>query len=153
MLKIGDTLLEKIKSHARRTYPEECCGILLGDASESTRWVSDTIELANASEANRRRRFIITPDDYTIAEELARDRGLEILGFYHSHPDHPARPSDFDLEHAMPWWSYVIVGVENGLPVAITSWLLREERLGFDEEPILIVEPETGSAVRTKEEE
>jgi proteasome lid subunit RPN8/RPN11 len=84
---------------------------------------------------------------------MARSGGVEVVGLYHSHPDHPAQPSQFDLEHAMPWWSYVIVGVENGLPVAITSWLLREERLGFDEEPILIVEPETGSAVRTKEEE
>jgi proteasome lid subunit RPN8/RPN11 len=123
-----------MKAHARQTYPEECCGILLGTIEGDRKSVHDALAIGNSSEQLRTRRFIITPDDYRNAEALASRKGLDVLGFYHSHPDHPAHPSQFDLEHAFPWWSYVIIGVEDGNPSAMSSWLLLEDRSRFEEE-------------------
>jgi proteasome lid subunit RPN8/RPN11 len=123
-----------MKDHARRAYPEECCGVLLGKTSDLERFVLDVVEIDNSSPQQRTRRFIITPEDYRKAEVEAAGKGLDILGFYHSHPDHPARPSQFDLDHAFPSWSYLIIGVDKGKPVAMSSWLLEENRSRFDEE-------------------
>lgn len=138
MLKFNDHFLDRIKIHARETYPEECCGFLFGTTSGPEKSVDDLLELKNSSEENRTRRFIIKPEDYRDAESLARKKGLDVLGIYHSHPDHPARPSQFDLEHALPWWSYVIIGVDRGEPSKIASWLLQEDRAGFEEERLVI---------------
>lgn len=131
-----------MKLHAGRTYPEECCGILLGTIEGEEKVVRDIMELTNSSEAQRTRRYIVTPEDYQKAEISAREKGMDVLGFYHSHPDHPARPSQFDLEHAFPSWSYIIIGVEKGHPSAMTSWLLQEDRSRFDEEHFEIVNEE-----------
>jgi proteasome lid subunit RPN8/RPN11 len=140
MLKLNDYFLDRIQTHARQSYPEECCGFLLGTASGPEKNVHDLLEFENSSEQNRTRRFIIKPEEYRNAESLAREKGLDVLGLYHSHPDHPARPSQFDLEHALPWWSYVIIGVDRGQPSTIASWLLHEDRLGFGEEQLVITE-------------
>lgn len=134
MLKFNDQCVATMKAHARQTYPEECCGILLGTIEGDKKIVHDALAIDNSSEQQRTRRFIITPEDYRNAEALAARKGLDVLGFYHSHPDHPARPSQFDLEHAFPWWSYVIIGVEHGKPSAMSSWMLQEDRSRFDEE-------------------
>ena len=134
MLKFNDQCVATMKGHARQTYPEECCGILLGKVEGDRKSVHDALAIDNSSERLRTRRFIITPEDYRNAEAFASERGLDVLGFYHSHPDHPARPSQFDLDHAFPRWSYVIIGVERGNPVAMTSWLLLDDRSRFEEE-------------------
>ena len=135
-MKITKSLLEKLKAHARRTYPEECCGILLGRENGDEKVVSDVIEIDYARNEQRERRFLITPQAYQEADKEARRRGLEILGFYHSHPDHPARPSQYDLEHAWAWFLYVIIRVERGEPRESTAWVLREDRSGFNPEEI-----------------
>ena len=137
-MKITKSLLEKLKAHARRTYPEECCGILLGRENGDEKVVSDVIEIDNARNEQRERRFLITPQAYQEADKEARKRALEILGFYHSHPDHPAWPSQYDLEHAWAWFSYMITSVEQGEPKETSSWVLREDRAAFDQEEIKI---------------
>ena len=99
--------------------------------------VHEVFALPNTTEEGPRRRFLIRPDDYRAAEKRARESGLELLGFYHSHPDHPARPSQYDLDHAWPSFSYVIVSVIGGEDQLLTSWRLRNDRATFDEENVL----------------
>jgi proteasome lid subunit RPN8/RPN11 len=121
-----------IRAHGRDAFPHECCGALLGKDGI----VHEAFALPNTTEEGPRRRFLVRPDDYRAAEKRARDTGLELLGFYHSHPDHPARPSQYDLDHAWPSFSYVIVSVMSGADQALTSWQLKDDRSVFDEEPV-----------------
>jgi proteasome lid subunit RPN8/RPN11 len=117
-----------IRQHGIEAYPNECCGALFGRSGH----VEATFGLPNTTEEGPRRRFLVRPQDYLAAERRARELGAELLGFYHSHPDHPARPSQYDLDHAWPIFSYVIVSVRAGVPEDMTSWLLRDDRSGFD---------------------
>lgn len=125
-----------IRAHGRETFPHECCGALLGRDGV----VSEAHALPNTTEEGPRRRFLVRPGDYRGAEQRARETGLELLGFYHSHPDHPARPSQYDLDHAWPSFSYVIVSIMAGTDALLTSWRLKEDRSDFDEEPVEISE-------------
>lgn len=107
-------LLERIRAHARRTYPEECCGFLLSAAGEDDREVRrvlSAVEAPNASAGERRRRFVIPAEELKSVEEEAARSGSVVGGFYHSHPDHPARPSAFDQDHAWPWYAYLVLSV------------------------------------------
>jgi S-sulfo-L-cysteine synthase (O-acetyl-L-serine-dependent) len=123
----------EIQAHGVATYPDECCGVLLGPKDGT---VTDFWRLDNSTDLERRRRFLIGPDDYRHAEARAAERGLDIVGFYHSHPDHPAEPSAFDLAHAWPNLSYAIVSIRQGAPREMRSWRLRADRTGYDEESI-----------------
>jgi len=125
-----------IRAHGRETFPHECCGALLG--RDGT--VQEAHALPNTTEEGPRRRFLVRPDDYRGAEKRAREAGLDLLGFYHSHPDHPARPSQYDLDHAWPSFSYVIVSVMAGEDKLLTSWQLKADRSAFDEEPVQITQ-------------
>lgn len=136
MLTLRAAVETDIRRHGRESYPDECCGALVGRGE----LVTEALALPNAAGATARRRFTIRPDDYQAAERRATEQGAELLGFYHSHPDHPARPSRFDLDHAWPVFAYVIVAVEGGRPGALTSWRLREDRSAFDEEPVTVEE-------------
>ena len=142
MLRLNHTSLHKIKLHAMRTYPEECCGMLLGKRMDEEKFVCDILSMNNTMKEDHETRYLITPEEYKKAEELASQEDVSLIGMYHSHPDHPARPSQFDLEHAMPWWSYVIVSVQEGQPAAIKSWVLRDDRSMFDEENLHILDGE-----------
>jgi len=128
MIAIPSPELEKIREHARRAYPNECCGALFGKEDSQSKLVREGRPLENMRHDSPRNRFLVTADDFRDCERYARERGVEILGFYHSHPDHPARPSDYDLEHAWPWLSYVIVAIDKGEPGEITSWEMAEDR-------------------------
>jgi cysteine synthase B len=132
-LRVPVEIRAEIRAHGAATYPDECCGVLLGPKDGT---VSDTWRLDNSTDLERRRRFLIGPDDYRRAEARAAERGLEIVGFYHSHPDHPAEPSAFDLAHAWPNLSYAIVSIRGGAPREMRSWRLRADRSGYDEESI-----------------
>ena len=121
-----------IRAHGVETYPNECCGALIGRDGV----VTSTYPLPNTTEEGPRRRFLVRPADYRDAERKAGDTGAELLGFYHSHPDHPARPSQYDLDHAWPFFSYVIVSVRAGVPEDMTSWRLKEDRSAFDQEDL-----------------
>ena len=136
MLRLNHTSLHKIKVHAMTTYPEECCGVLMGRKDDKGTIVCDVLALKNTQQENRTHRFLITPQDYAVAEQEANKEGVDVIGFYHSHSDHPAQPSPFDLEHALPWWSCVIVSVDKGQPSRIKSWLLKDDRSSFEEEKI-----------------
>jgi proteasome lid subunit RPN8/RPN11 len=131
-LSLGSGVLEAIQTHGRDAYPHECCGALLGRAGV----VQQAWPLPNTTEEGPRRRFLVRPRDYQSAERRAAAAGLELLGFYHSHPDHPARPSQYDLDHAWPVFSYVIMSVAEGRPGDITSWRLADDRSAFAEEAL-----------------
>jgi proteasome lid subunit RPN8/RPN11 len=131
MVIILKELADKIENHGMSCYPEECCGIILGKTDGGKRIVSDVFELHNYQEENRRRRFFVTPGEYMRAERIATEKGLELLGFYHSHPDHPAIPSEFDREHALPWFTYVVLAVDRGEAKVMTAWELSESRDKF----------------------
>lgn len=126
----------EIRAHARAEYPHECCGALLGTEQGETRFITLIIRLANERADERERRFYVSPQQVLMAERQARAAGLLLLGFYHSHPNHPAVPSEYDREHALPYYSYPIVSVIQGEPVELRSWRLKEDRTGFDEEPL-----------------
>lgn len=116
-----------MEAHARETYPEECCGFLLGKAGEPKR-VAEVRRARNVVEANRGRRYVIDPREILAAEREGAAAGNEILGFYHSHPDHPATPSDFDLSRAAwPGYSYVILSIVDRNPNDLRSWLMDSE--------------------------
>ena len=133
---------DAIRAHGRETYPHECCGALVGRG----RVVEAAHPLPNTTEEGPRRRFLVRPEDYREAERHAARRGADLLGFYHSHPDHPARPSQYDLDHAWPVFSYVIVSVAAGAPGPLTSWRLRDDRSAFDAEPLERSDEQTAAA-------
>ncbi len=133
-LSLPSGIVGDIRRHAREAYPDECCGALFGRDEV----VVEAFALPNTTEAGPRRRFLVRPDDYRAAEQRARQRRVELLGFYHSHPDHPARPSQYDLDHAWPFFSYVIISVRSGEPAEVTSWRLRDDRSTFDEELVRV---------------
>jgi len=118
-----------IRRHGEETYPHECCGALVGMGER----VTAAVPLPNTTEEGPRRRFLVRPSDYRLAEQQAGAAGGELLGFYHSHPDHPARPSQFDLDHAWPNFAYVIVAVAAGAARDMTVWWLKEDRSSFEE--------------------
>jgi proteasome lid subunit RPN8/RPN11 len=136
MLAVSLEALQGIRAHAAAAYPEECVGALLGEVEGARKTALDAHPLPNDRSSDRERRYVAGPDAMRGAERAARRRGLEIVGIYHSHPDHPARPSALDREHAWPWYSYVIVSVERGEPRSVTSWVLTEDRVRFDEEVV-----------------
>ena len=131
-LALEQGVADAIRQHGADTYPNECCGALIGRQGR----VTATYALPNTTEEGPRRRFLVRPDDYREAEKQARHAGGDLLGFYHSHPDHPARPSQYDLDHAWPFFSYIIVSVRTGAPEDMTSWRLREDRSAFDQEDL-----------------
>jgi proteasome lid subunit RPN8/RPN11 len=133
-LTITPAVEEAIRQHGAETYPHECCGALYG-ANGS---VTDILALPNVTDEGPRRRFRISDKDYMKTERRASELGAELLGFYHSHPDHPARPSQYDLDHAFPTFSYIIVSVREGKPEDMTSWRLRDDRSAFDPEDLAV---------------
>lgn len=139
ILKIGAEVLEKIHAHGEEAYPDEGAGLLLGKAQGELKQVDSILALPNMREAGeRRRRYLLTPEDYLYGEQEASQKGLDVLGVFHSHPDHPNQPSDFDRQWAWPWFSYLITNVQAGLATESRSWRLTEDRAGFEEEQILI---------------
>jgi proteasome lid subunit RPN8/RPN11 len=140
-LEISRKLLQSIHAHGEAAYPEEGAGLLLGSVNGLSKKVAEILPLSNAREdAARYNRYLLTAQDYLQAEEAAARRGLYVLGVFHSHPDHPNRPSEFDREWAMPWFSYVITNVQAGQAVDSRSWLLQEDRSVFLEEAIQIID-------------
>jgi proteasome lid subunit RPN8/RPN11 len=128
-LRLGDGVGAAIRRHGEETFPHECCGALVG----ADGLVRAAVPLPNTTEEGPRRRFLVRPSDYRLAEQRAGELGGDLLGFYHSHPDHPARPSQFDLDHAWPTFAYIIVAVASGDAREMTVWFLKEDRSSFDE--------------------
>ena len=133
-LRLSAGLVEEIRRAGEQAYPGECCGVLAGHPGE----VKEVVRLVPVT--NRRtddpHRYLIAPDDLRRVEAELRASGLEVLGCYHSHPDHPAAPSAFDTDQAWPWYSYIIVRVDRGGAAELTSWVLDDDRSAMSPEPI-----------------
>ena len=130
---------QEIIAHGERDYPFECCGLLLGIFAEGGDKVcSEIYPISNArEEAAKRNRFLIRPEELLRGEKFASGKGLDVVGFYHSHPDHPAVPSQYDLDHAWPLYSYIVVSIRLGQGEDLRSWEMQSDRSRFDEEEIL----------------
>lgn len=140
MIEVDARLLAQIIAHGERAYPEEGAGFLLGRGDDPRR-VEAILPLPNSREdMSRRNRYLITPRDVLRAEREAANRGLDIVGVFHSHPDHPNLPSEFDREWALPWFSYLITSVLAGKAAGSRCWRLQEDRSSFFEEPLHVDE-------------
>ena len=150
-LKLSTEIAQKIRQHGAETYPHECCGALLGrdgadghstssagGAQSPVREILALFPLVNRRDDSPHNRFSVTAEDVRDAERAALDQQLDVVGWYHSHPDHPAKPSQYDREHAWPWYSYVIVSVAKGKPAEMTSWRLSDDRSDYACEEIAI---------------
>lgn len=138
-LLISQDLIASIHRHGESAYPEEGAGLLLGKVDGGQKRVTAILPLMNTREESARfNRYLLTARDYLYGEEEAARRGLDVLGVFHSHPDHPNQPSEFDREWAMPWFSYLITSVNAGKAASSRCWLLSEDRRSFSEEEVII---------------
>ncbi len=142
MLQLSTEHLEAIKAHAEADYPHECGGLLLGHLDdENKKTVVETSPMKNMAEVEtRHNRVLLDPRELMLADRAARQRGLDVIGYYHSHPDDEGVPSQFDLDHALPVWSYIIVSVRQGKAVDVRSWEMENNRSKFNEEGFGIAE-------------
>jgi len=139
MIKLIQEHVDAIKRHGEADWPHECCGALIGTLEGGVKTVLEVFAISNArEEAAKRNRFLITPQEVMRVEMAARKKGLDVVGYYHSHPDCPAIPSQFDLDHAWPVYSYVIVSVLKGKADALLSWELRADRSRFEAEEVVV---------------
>ncbi len=129
-----------IRRHGEADYPAEACGLIGGAMDGDRKVVLQLVPLTNQRTDSARNRYLIDPDSFRRAQQRLDRDGIEVLGVYHSHPDHPPAPSAFDREHAWPWLSYVIVGVQAGRAHEMKSWVLADDRKAFAEESITIEE-------------
>ncbi|NNN17486.1 MAG: M67 family metallopeptidase [Thermoplasmata archaeon] len=138
---LASGLMEEIAHHGEETYPDECCGFLVGTADNDDRHVTRIERAANEYEGERRRRFVIRPEELQRVEDGLEGTSLFVLGFYHSHPDHPARPSTFDQDHAWPWYVYLVQNVERGRAGEIGAFELEAEAREFRAIPLRSAAP------------
>jgi proteasome lid subunit RPN8/RPN11 len=138
MIQLSENLQGEIAAHGERDYPHECCGLLLGSlASDGVKTFREVYPISNAREEQaKRNRFLIRSDELMRGERYAQTKGLEVLGFYHSHPDHPAVPSQYDLDHAWPMFSYIVISVSEGAAMVLRAWEMEPDRSRFNEEEI-----------------
>lgn len=138
MIALDQNHLTDIRQHGERDYPFECCGLMLGRfENNGTKIVAETYPISNAREEEaKRNRFLIRPGELMRGEKYAREKGLDVVGFYHSHPDDRAVPSQYDLDHAWPTYSYIVVSVEKGHAVDLRSWEMESDRSRFNGEEI-----------------
>lgn len=141
MITITKAHKQAINAHGEKTYPNECCGIMLGEVlDDGSKVLKDLFAVDNSREDSEQyHRFEIEAEDLLKAEKAAALKGLDVIGFYHSHPDHPAVPSEYDRSHAFPFYSYIIVSVEKGKAGAFTSWELDKD-FQFEPETLTIKE-------------
>ncbi len=138
MIYLTEEHIKQIEKHGAKTYPNECGGMLIGRFETSKKSVVELLPMENAAaESEQHNRVVITPKDVLKAERYAREKKLDVVGYYHSHPDHPAIPSQFDLDHALPVWTYIIVSVEKGKAVDLRSWEMEHDRSKFNEEELI----------------
>ena len=140
MIQVTKKHQSEIAAHGESDYPYECCGLLLGSwAAGGMKMIAEIYPISNAREEQaKRNRFLIRPEELMRGERHAEDQGLEVLGFYHSHPDHPAVPSQYDLDHAWPTFSYIVISIVGGAARDLRSWEMESDRSRFNEEEISV---------------
>ena len=136
MIRLKSAEIEEIKQIAQKTYPHECCGVMVGSIENGVKTVTELIPAENQRTDSPANRYLITPDLLNELEKKLKGTDRAIVGFFHSHPDVPARPSTYDQDHAWPWYSYLIVSVNRGQAGEINNWKLRDDRSAFDAEKI-----------------
>jgi proteasome lid subunit RPN8/RPN11 len=138
MIYLTEEHIKQIEKHGEQTYPFECGGMLVGHfAADGVKTVIELLPMENAvDESEKHNRVLILPKDVLRAERQAREKKLDVVGYYHSHPDHPAVPSQFDLDHALPVWTYIIISVEKGQVADVRAWEMENDRSKFNEEKI-----------------
>jgi proteasome lid subunit RPN8/RPN11 len=136
VIEIAATAIQTIEEHARDAFPEECCGFLLGHGGERKR-IAEALRAKNVATEDRARRYVIDPLELLHADDEARTRGLDLVGVYHSHPNHPAVPSEFDRSRASPWYSYVILSIVDREPQELAAWRFDESTKRFEPEEIV----------------
>lgn len=134
MIRLKSADIEEIKQIAQKTYPHECCGVMVGSVENGVKTVTELIPAENQRTDSPANRYLITPDLLNELEKKLKGTDRAIVGFFHSHPDVPARPSTYDQDHAWPWYSYVIVSVNKGEAGEIHNWKLKDDRSAFDAE-------------------
>jgi len=146
VIRIRDEHIRAITAHAEGDYPHECGGLLLGHLEGEEKSVIETLPMENTADVERRHdRILIEPRALFKAERSAREKGLDVIGYYHSHPDDEAVPSQFDLDHALPVWSYIIASVRNGKVVDLRSWQMEDDRSAFNAEEMIGEEGESNA--------
>jgi proteasome lid subunit RPN8/RPN11 len=142
MIVLNERHRSEMRAHGERDYPYECCGLMLGRFADGRKQVVETYAISNAREEEaKRNRFLIQPEELMRGEKYAREKGLDVVGFYHSHPDDRAVPSQYDLEHAWPTYSYIVMSVEEGRAVDLRSWEMEADRSRFNAEEVVIPSP------------
>ena len=138
-LKLTSALYNEIAAHLRAAYPNEGAGILIGRETKAGKQARIVVPFENKFATDQQHhRYLITAEDMRDGETAADENGLDVLGVYHSHPDHPAEPSGFDRANAWPWYSYLIISVQNHNPETARCWQLADDRSKFNEEELLI---------------
>jgi proteasome lid subunit RPN8/RPN11 len=139
-LEVAQDVLQELRQIAEAAYPHEAVALLAGRESRGVRYLTKALKVGNASSpAERRRRYRIAPNEYAAAERLAEEARLELLGVFHSHPDHPAIPSETDRDWAWPWFTYLVMSVTGGRAAECRAWRIREDRSAFEEEPLAVM--------------
>ena len=136
ILKITAEVERLIRLEGEASYPNECCRVMVGKLEGGQKLVNAIYPQRNERDDSPKNRFLISPDLVRDAELRAMREGVDVLGYYHSHPDHPAKPSQFDQDHAWPWYSYVIVSIQQGKSTDLTSWQLTDDRSQMIPEPV-----------------
>lgn len=138
VLNISKSVYDEILTHARESYPNECCGVIVG-TDYGSRKVFDSHRAKNISTERAHDRYIIDAGELNLIDKIARTQGMDVMGFYHSHPDHPDKPSATDREWGQPGYSYIIVSVKKGTEVSARSWMIDGETGPFEEEKIKLI--------------
>ncbi len=136
LIRLSEEQIEAIRTHGVQEFPHECCGVILGDLESGVKVVRELRPLPNVHEDGHERRYLVSPDTMFALLQEERRTKRKILGFYHSHPDHPALPSVYDRDWASPWYTYIIVSVMQRNPEAMTAWQLDDDRQNFLPDPI-----------------
>ena len=140
--------IERIARHGVEVYPNECCGILLGKELGGRKVIAQVFPARNTRTDSAGTRYKIAQEDLLRSQQEAESKGMEILGFYHSHPDQPAQPSGFDREHAWPWFAYLIVAVWNGVAQELTAWTLAQDWSKFLQEELIVSGDQSAPVIR-----
>ncbi len=139
-IQIPSNLLDQIQAHGENAYPAEGAGLMLGHDEEGTRTVKSLLFLENSrEESSQHNRYLITAEDMLLGEKEAARLSSSILGIFHSHPDHPNLPSEYDREYAIPWYSYLITSINGAKAAGSRSWRLEDDRESFSEEIIQVI--------------
>lgn len=135
---ISKSVYEEILNHAKESYPNECCGVLVGGIYQE-RKIFESHRTANANTDRAHDRYLIDPKELNLIDKIARSQGFDVIGFYHSHPDHPDKPSATDREWAQPGYSYFIISVQGGKDTSVKSWSIEDDKAQFREEKIKLI--------------